>query len=361
MNQKILSICIPTYNRGEQLFSLIVNILKCSSMDFDIEITDNHSTDDTLEKIINIDDSRVIIHHNESNIGGVANMIKSIFNVKNKYAFYCNDRDSINYEKLSELIEFLKNHELSYIKVNERENGTLQNSYFKIYEKGFESLWKQGYTFHPTGCIFNCNLIRCNHLLAENYINWPGTEKYCKLAWDLMCFEDSAIFNNGAWNYASPEFYAGNISRFHLKQNKNPKIVYVHPSDRTKNMKWIMTYLLYENNYLIFNSEDERETIAIAIATEFYNNLKYYKFNASSIYETSHYQIPRHFVTTLELLKLYGVYTNEVVNTMRNCKVLDKTIRRWRGLNCNRVLRLIMESLFYDLYFIKKIACKEQW
>ena len=358
-NSKILSICIPTYNRGNRLISLISSLLECKSNEFEIEITDNASNDGTIDKIQQIQDERIIIHQNEKNIGGAANMIKSIFNVRNKYAFYCNDRDTINNEQLLKLIEFLKKNEFSYIKVLESKYKT--DVPIKIYKKGVDSIIHQNYTFHPTGCIFNCNMIRKMNFNPYEYIEWEGTEKYCRLAWDLMCYGNSATVEFGVWEYAHLEYYAYNISGFRKQQNKNRKSVYFHPAERTRNMKLIMHYLLKESKHLKIDNNEERGKVALSVIQEFYLNIPYYKYNTSSKYETLHYQIKPYFVSTVELLILYKRYYEETIEMMKYCDIEEKFIFKWKKDNGSRILLLIKKSLLYDIIFVKKMICCEKW
>ena len=57
--KKVLSICIPTYNRIAQVSEVIDELLTIDSNEFEIVITDNMSTDGTKEKILSYTDSRV--------------------------------------------------------------------------------------------------------------------------------------------------------------------------------------------------------------------------------------------------------------------------------------------------------------
>ena len=75
-NSPVLSICIPTYNRSSELYKKITEILKYKSDDFDIIVLDNCSPDGTYENLKRINDDRLKLYQNESNIGGILNPLK---------------------------------------------------------------------------------------------------------------------------------------------------------------------------------------------------------------------------------------------------------------------------------------------
>lgn len=58
---KNLSIIIPCYNAGETIERLIVSILKCDNIDFEVIIVNDGSTDDTLNKCKSFKDNRIKI------------------------------------------------------------------------------------------------------------------------------------------------------------------------------------------------------------------------------------------------------------------------------------------------------------
>ena len=61
---RLLTIAIPTYNRGTVLFGNILKMLKNSSTDFEIIISDNASPDNTQQLILAINDPRLKYYRN---------------------------------------------------------------------------------------------------------------------------------------------------------------------------------------------------------------------------------------------------------------------------------------------------------
>lgn len=115
MENIVLSICIPTYNGGERLEKLIKLILKSSRQDIEIAVTDNCSSDNTIELLRKIGDKRLQIYQNKSNLGAFANGVRSLANGKGKYVMLLLDRDVIQIKCLDVYLEFLKCHDYGVI------------------------------------------------------------------------------------------------------------------------------------------------------------------------------------------------------------------------------------------------------
>ncbi len=64
----LVSICIPVYNSRNTIQETLNSLLVQSYSNFEIIISDNASTDDTLEVVSNFKDSRIKVHRNEINI-----------------------------------------------------------------------------------------------------------------------------------------------------------------------------------------------------------------------------------------------------------------------------------------------------
>ena len=86
MNSVILSICIPTYNRKERVKKLILDILKNNSLEYEIIVLDNASTDGTYEELKKINSHKLKVFKNENLISGLENGLKSLLLANGKYA-----------------------------------------------------------------------------------------------------------------------------------------------------------------------------------------------------------------------------------------------------------------------------------
>lgn len=80
MKRPVLSICIASYNKAGFTGKLVNTILGgCSNDKLNVVVVDNASTDDTVEKLSTITDSRFSLIRNDKNIGGAANMVRAIY------------------------------------------------------------------------------------------------------------------------------------------------------------------------------------------------------------------------------------------------------------------------------------------
>jgi glycosyltransferase involved in cell wall biosynthesis len=59
-----LSFCIPTYNNSNSLFRLVNDILSFDSLQIEVVVLNNGSSDNTLEILHNINDDRLSIFDN---------------------------------------------------------------------------------------------------------------------------------------------------------------------------------------------------------------------------------------------------------------------------------------------------------
>jgi len=74
MKKLTLTIIIPTYNGSGWIEACIKSILTQSFQDYTIIISDDCSSDDTVDLIRKIKDNRIIIHQNKKNVGYAKNL-----------------------------------------------------------------------------------------------------------------------------------------------------------------------------------------------------------------------------------------------------------------------------------------------
>src|ERR1035438_1370812 len=81
----LVSICIPTYNTGNYIAAAIQSVLDQTYTNLEIIITDNCSTDNTIEIINSFHDPRISYFRNDHNFGVEYNWNKSLKLAKGKY------------------------------------------------------------------------------------------------------------------------------------------------------------------------------------------------------------------------------------------------------------------------------------
>lgn len=89
----IVCICVPTYNASTTVAETLESILAQTYKNIIVHVSDNASTDNTLEVVDSIVDSRLFVHRNRENIGGEGNFTRCIGLASGKYTaiFHADD------------------------------------------------------------------------------------------------------------------------------------------------------------------------------------------------------------------------------------------------------------------------------
>lgn len=141
-----ISVCIPTYNGGKYIKEQLESILVQLSPNDEVIISDDNSTDDTIDIITSLNDSRVKIYIHEKIENPYKGPYKNVFyvykNVENalKYAsgdyIFLSDQDDIWLpEKVNLVVEKLENGEQVVLHDNtviDNNYNTILSSYFSI-------------------------------------------------------------------------------------------------------------------------------------------------------------------------------------------------------------------------------------
>lgn len=106
MNEKpiVLSICIPVYNGGEHLYENVCKILSSSNQCIEVVVSDNCSDDGCVDKLFEIEDSRLRIFRNEENIGPFRNWYMALQRGMGKYVMLLLDNNEIIMKNLDKFV-----------------------------------------------------------------------------------------------------------------------------------------------------------------------------------------------------------------------------------------------------------------
>ena len=109
MNEKLLSICIPTYNRRSFLEEAVQSALKIYRPQVEIIISDNCSSDDTEEYCSQLVNKYPFIKYNrnEKNLGPDGNFLWLLQNATGKYIQILSDDDSVDCKDIDKFLDFL--------------------------------------------------------------------------------------------------------------------------------------------------------------------------------------------------------------------------------------------------------------
>ena len=116
-----LSVCIPTYNGGDNLKYIINKLIKIQpKYEFEICVSDNDSTDNTLKFMLdNVQKySFIKYNRNKENLGFVYNFDYVLNMANGEYRWLLGDDDDIVEENLSKVINVLKREKADICVVN---------------------------------------------------------------------------------------------------------------------------------------------------------------------------------------------------------------------------------------------------
>ena len=105
MNDIVLSICIPTYNRADRIYQSLQELKNLPFQNIEFVVIDDFSQDATKEKVLSIKDDRIKFFRNRKNLGQEANVIKTFKKARGDFIFLISDEDSIGSEPISWIMQ----------------------------------------------------------------------------------------------------------------------------------------------------------------------------------------------------------------------------------------------------------------
>lgn len=150
----LVSIIMPTYNSEKYISESINSIINQTYQNWELLITDDFSTDRTIDKVKALikDDNRIKLFLLQKNSGPGVARNNSIKMAKGRYIAFCDSDDKWKSEKLDKQLNFLKSKSLSftfcsYDVINE--NGDFIKTIKAPLELSFSKLLKNNYV----GCL----------------------------------------------------------------------------------------------------------------------------------------------------------------------------------------------------------------
>ncbi len=154
-DKPLLSICISSYNRGEKCLGLVNKILALDDDRLNVVICDDCSNEKTQRLLNSIDDNRVILRINSTNLGACPNWYETIDHGTGRYILHVLDRDYIDTDMILSLLGFLENNDVGagylgmfFYSMPE----SIANGEIAVHKRGEDTAAKYGgLPFHPTG------------------------------------------------------------------------------------------------------------------------------------------------------------------------------------------------------------------
>ena len=141
--QKVLSLCIPTYNRAECLREQFKRLMTIQPADLDrmeIIISDNCSTDNTSQVVNEYKEKLDFVYlRNDENIGADRNFLQCFRKATAKYVWLLGDDDYIQTRHLNTLIDHLEKEDYGLVQLSLNCNS---KNTFRIYDDQDEFLNK---------------------------------------------------------------------------------------------------------------------------------------------------------------------------------------------------------------------------
>lgn len=162
----MISVCIPTFNGKKYIKKQLNSILNQSTAVDEIIISDDSSTDNTIEIIKSYNDSRIRIIENQKFKSPIFNLENALKHSKGDYIFLADQDDIWERNKVEVMMNRLQNHQLvvSDGYIIDEEGEILENSIFKLYnsKQGFvKNLIKNSYM----GCCMAFDRQLLNYVL----------------------------------------------------------------------------------------------------------------------------------------------------------------------------------------------------
>jgi glycosyltransferase involved in cell wall biosynthesis len=179
-NQKLITVCIATYNRSKTVARLVQELLDFELNDqIEILVIDNDSPDNTFEELSKFSHhNNVSIFKNEKNIGFARSLLRCFNLCKTEYLIQLPDDEILYRDGIPELLSLLPTLDVDFLAPRWTRPSGLPlagRGSDKVKEISLTYLLEQG--SHSPGCVFRASILR----FSEKYI-LERLDKDCALA-----------------------------------------------------------------------------------------------------------------------------------------------------------------------------------
>lgn len=187
----LLSVCIPSYNRGKTAYDNIIYSLQCY-YDEEIEfILSNNGSENIstpyYDKISEIVDSRLNYFAFEENRGVAINICKVCELAKGKFILFLSDEDVVYFNVLHKIMNLLRNSKLSILRTKGNKQGIIPST--KFAKPGRDALLTYMLTSnYMSGIIFNNSLLKQHNAIKYIKENLDNSVclNYPHMFWELL-------------------------------------------------------------------------------------------------------------------------------------------------------------------------------
>ena len=207
-NTVLLSICIPSYNRGKRAYENILHNLSSSTNgEIEIVLSNNGTQNESKEyysKIKRIKDERLKYFAFDQNKGVAINFCKVAEIATGKFVLLLSDEDLIDFSQLEMILNILRKDQdtIAVVKI-----GSNSLPSIKLAHKGEEALLTYMLTSnYMSGLIFNRTLLKNSEVLEyiKSNLNNHACAIYPHMIWELFLSQygcvvgiDNALIKTG--------------------------------------------------------------------------------------------------------------------------------------------------------------------
>jgi hypothetical protein len=247
-----LTFCIPSFNRVEQVQSLVNSLLSLPDEDIEVVVLDNASTDGTHQKLSQIRDPRFKLATNPENRGALFNMVNVFCLANGAYVVYSTDQDKTNIERVSDFKAFLRaNPKVSCGFCN---FDVAPGTPHQHHTQGFDAVNAIAYKGrHPTGYFFrNEDLRRVR--MTERFSDFNVVDLFpLEFTFAEVALQgDGTVYNGGLF---SPNTGEGVIKHKSATTNGASRTAFFAPAAR---LKLALSYSRHVDQLELSQSERSR-------------------------------------------------------------------------------------------------------
>lgn len=336
-NKYVVSFCVPVYNRADVSYLLAKDLLANKDNRFQVVISDNNSSDKTIELLETIQDKRLKICKNiEGNYPATLNWYNALENGDGVFLYLVMGRDKLFSENIGKLIELLlkqQNENIGFM----RDRGA--NEKCEIYSKVGAAI-KFLDRDHPSGLIIkntlwkNISNRKCYFCIEDYY--YP--ENYIK--GELLKVSAAALIGSGVYSSGKE-----NVRVYIDKKKDKSKIVhnkrycFIFPHNNLMYLKRI-TEIIESIGY----NEEEISTIILRQYKKHLNNgIIHYGVDRRNEELCSHYNLkPRKVMKSelvYELFKFHFSYNY----------YLKQSKKTWYNMDFKRQMMEVMKDCWIEV------------
>lgn len=225
----MISVCMATYNGEKFIREQIDSILPQLDDSDELIISDDGSSDSTLDIIASYHDDRIKVLQNKGRHGFTWNFENALRAAKGDFIFLSDQDDVWESNKVSCVLQALKSYALVIhdAKLIDSEGNSLGKTYYSTLHKGtgfFKNLWKTRWL----GCcmafrkeVIDYSLPFPSHIVAHDY--WIGMLGMSKFSYCFM--QDVLISYRRHGNNVSPSSEKSNNSFFYKVFTKRMNLI----------------------------------------------------------------------------------------------------------------------------------------